>query len=353
MLLKNVSFGVYYPGTSILHRLQGRTKLLAMVMILGALLINQFFFYGHFAPYLMALLLVACGLVASRISILEIARRMWLLMLIVLVSAVLALLIPAHVILPGNGRVLYDLPPLMLTPILLSSISLALVCLVVVYLLLSRLPIEALRRPNFRRLLRRARLVTVWIVMILGTTAVFAYLAQPPYPTPRLAYMITADTFWTSSIFVLLFLVLYPGALLLTMTTSPVALIEGLTILLTPLRWLRLPVDDFALMTLIALRFIPTLFEEFEQLLKAQAARGASFSRGSPRDRVNSGLALLVAFLRNTLRRASDLSIALDARGYQVDGRQTRLYERGFGRADFITFFMIGGLLLLAFFIPF
>ncbi|HEX7736316.1 MAG TPA: energy-coupling factor transporter transmembrane component T [Ktedonobacteraceae bacterium] len=351
MLLKNVSFGVYYPGTSFLHRLQARTKLLAMVMCLCALLIDQFFFYGHLAPYGMALLLIVCGVACSGISVLEIARRMWLLLLIVLFSAILTLLIPAHVILPGNGQVLYSLPPLMLTPALLSSVALTLAGLVVAYLLLSRLPLEALRRPKFRRGLRRARLVIVWVVLALGSTAVFAYFAQPPYPTPRLAYMITVDTFWTSSIFVLLFLVLYPGSLLLTMTTSPIALIEGLTMLLTPLRWLRLPVDDFALMTLIALRFIPTLFEEFEQLLKAQAARGASFSTGSPRDRLSSGLALLVAFLRNTLRRAADLATALDARGYQVDGHQTRLYEKRFGRADYTTFFIVGGLLLLAFWV--
>ena len=104
-------------------------------------------------------------------------------------------------------------------------------------------------------------------------------------------------------------------------------------------------------MTLIALRFIPTLFEEIEQLIKAQAARGASFSAGSPRERVRSVMALFVAFLRNTLRRASDLAIALEARGYQVDGRQTRLYEKRFTSADYLVLLCVGGLLLIAFFL--
>lgn len=349
MLLKNVSFGVYYPGTSFLHRLQARTKLLSMLMCLIALVANQFFFYGHYPPYFMALFLVGCGMACSGISVLEIWHRMWLLTMVVLIGAVLALLVPTGA--QYAGQVLYVFPPLMLTPALLISVTLTLLGLVVIYLLLTRLPVPALRHPTFRRVLKRARAVTTWLIAILGTTAVFAYLAQPPYPTPRLAYMMTNDTLWTSSIFFLLFLVLYPCSLLLTMTTSPMALIEGLTILLTPLRWLRLPVDDFSLMTLISLRFIPTLFEEFEQLIKAHAARGASFSAGSPRDRMKSVLALFVAFLRNTLRRASDLATALEARGYQVEGRQTRLYEKGFARADYLVLFVVGILLLATFFI--
>lgn len=349
MLLKNVSFGVYYPGTSLLHRLQARTKLLVLLMCLATLLIDQFFFAGNFVPYLMALFVVVCGVACSGISFLEIARRMWLLTLIVLFTALLALLVPAKV--SYAGHTLYTLPPLMLTQSLLVSVVLVLVCLVVIYLLLTRLPVVALRNTHFQRLVERARTVTVWLVVILATTALYAYFAQPSYPTPRLAYMITHDTFWTSGILFLLFLVLYPCSLLLTMTTSPVALIEGLTMLMTPLRWLRLPVDDFALMTLIALRFIPTLFEEIEQLIKAQAARGASFSAGSPRDRVRSVLALFIAFLRNTLRRASDLAIALEARGYQVDGRQTRLYEKRFTRSDYLVLLIVGALLLAAFFL--
>ncbi|HEY0755102.1 MAG TPA: energy-coupling factor transporter transmembrane component T [Ktedonobacteraceae bacterium] len=351
MLLKNVSLGAYYPGTSLLHRLQARTKLLVVLMCLGALLIDQFFFYGHIGPYLMALALILCGVAFSRISVLEIARRMWLLTLIVLFGALLSLLIPTHVIPVSDGQVLYILPPLLLTPVFLSSLALVLLGLMAVYLLLAHLPVAAWRQPGFRRKLRQTRLVIIWVLAILGTTALFAYFAQPPYPTPRLAYMITVDTLWTSSIFFLLFLVLYPSSLLLTMTTSPVALIEGVTMLMAPLRWLRLPVDDFALMTLIALRFMPTLFEEFEQLLKAQAARGASFSSGSPRERMRSGLALFIAFLRNTLRRASDLAIALDARGYQVNGQQTRLYEKRFTRVDYLVLLVVGVCLLLAFFL--
>ncbi len=350
MLFKNVSFGIYYPGTSLLHRLQARTKLLVLLMCLVALVIDQVFFKGNFVPYLMALLLVMCGVTVSGISFGEIGRRMWLLTLIVLSGALLALFVPAGVTY-ARGTVLTTLPILLFTPTLLRGVVLVLMGLVVCYLLLTRLPLAALRNPRFRRVLIRVWVAIIRLGVFLGIAVLFAYLAQPAYPTPRLAYIVTQDTFWTSSIFFLLFLVLYPCSLLLTMTTSPIALIEGLTLLMTPLRWLRLPVDDFALMTLIALRFIPTLFEEIEQLIKAQSARGASFTTGSPRDRVRGILSLLVIFLRTTLRRASDLSIALEARGYQVDGRQTRLYEKSFASIDYLVLGVVGGLLVIAFFI--
>src|SRR5438045_5447428 len=126
--------------------------------------------------------------------------------------------------------------------------------------------------------------------------------------------VITYDTVWLLMTLFTVFLLLYALSLLLTMTSTPAALIEGMSILLTPLRWLRLPVDDFALMTLIALRFIPTLFEEIEQLVKAQASRGADYSHGTLRERGQSMVALFVPLLQGVLPRAADLALAREAR---------------------------------------
>lgn len=345
MLLRNVSLGTYYPGASLLHRLQARTKLILMlVLVVGLVIAGRF--YWDFTPYLVAIFLTICGVACSGASFREIGRRIWLLSLIVVFSTLLGLFAPAGA--KYAGQRLYVLPPLLLTPALLLGVALVLGILVGAYLFLALAPFPAWRRSNFRRRLRRVRMVAVFLAIVLGSTALYAYFSQPAQASPRLAYMITNDSVWFSGIFLALFLVLYPCSLLLTMTTSPMALIEGLTMLMTPLRWLRLPVDDFALMTLVALRFIPTLLEEIEQLVKAQAARGASFSSGSLRERARSMLALFVPFLRNTLRRASDLATALDARGYQVDGHQTRLYEKKLARVDYLVILFAGGLLLVA-----
>ncbi|GER92208.1 hypothetical protein KDW_63700 [Dictyobacter vulcani] len=133
----------------------------------------------------------------------------------------------------------------------------------------------------------------------------------------------------------MVFLVLYSFSTILTMTTSPIALIEGLTLLLSPLRYLKLPIDDFALMILLALRFIPTLLDEADQLMKAQAARGADMMHGTLRERFQSLTIFFVPLVQGTLRRASELATALEARGYHDEGQRTRLYEKNLSRIDY------------------
>ena len=153
--------------------------------------------------------------------------------------------------------------------------------------------------------------------------------------------LITAESVWLAGRLVVTLLSLYALALLMTMTTSPVALIEGLTRLLGPLRRLRLPVDEFALMALLALRFVPTLGAEIETLVKAQLARGADFAHGPPRERVQSLAALIVPVFQAVWRRAEALATALDARGYAADARPTPLYETRLGQLDYAALAVI------------
>jgi energy-coupling factor transport system permease protein len=157
-------------------------------------------------------------------------------------------------------------------------------------------------------------------------------------------YLITYSGVWVLMTFFVALIVLYVCSLLLTMTTSPVALVEGLTMLLSPLRRLKLPVDDFALMCLIALRFMPTLLEEVEQLIKAQTSRGADMTRGTIRERLQSLAMLFIPLMQGVLRRAAELATALEARGYEVEGRQTFLHETSFGLADYVV---LGGLVVV------
>jgi energy-coupling factor transport system permease protein len=104
-------------------------------------------------------------------------------------------------------------------------------------------------------------------------------------------------------------------------------------------------------MALIALRFVPTLLEELEQLIKAQTSRGADLASGTLRERLQSLVMLFVPLMQGVLRRASELATALEARGYQVQGEQTFLHETAFGWLDYfvlvtVVLVMIGALLL-------
>ncbi len=339
MLFKNISLGVYYPGDSLLHRLQARTKLLLLLALVVALVIAGHS-YWDFTPYLVAFALVLLGVACSGIGWREIGRRIWLLLLIVSVSSLLALLIPFAV---GDGsKPFYILPTLVLSGTFLLGGWLLLGGLFLAGLA-PRLLSPYVRGITGRVFLRRIHLVAVWSLLFYVPLFVSALFF--PIGT-KLIYMITYDSFWYTGIFLLGFLILYPLSLLLTMTTSPIALIEGLTMLLAPLRKLRLPVDDFALMTLLALRFVPTLIEEIEHLVRAQAARGATFRANSLGTSIKNALALIIPFMRNTLRRAADLAIALEARGYQVTDQQTRLHETKLSWRDYLALLFVCGLLL-------
>ncbi|KMM36080.1 energy-coupling factor transporter transmembrane component T family protein [Guptibacillus hwajinpoensis] len=113
----------------------------------------------------------------------------------------------------------------------------------------------------------------------------------------------------------LLFLIMITS--LLTLTTTPIDITVGIETLLGPMKKIGLPVHEFALMMSIALRFIPTLLEETEKIMKAQSARGAQFSTGPIKERLKSIVPLLVPLFVSAFKRAEDLAMAMEARGYR------------------------------------
>jgi energy-coupling factor transport system permease protein len=121
---------------------------------------------------------------------------------------------------------------------------------------------------------------------------------------------------------------------LLTATTAPVALADGIEDLLSPLRRLRFPAHEVAMMMTIALRFIPTLHEEAQKITKAQAARGAHFSDGGPIRRVRAMLPVLVPLTIGAFRRADELAEAMESRGYRGGEGRTRYRELRFRARD-------------------
>ncbi|EKP94879.1 energy-coupling factor transporter transmembrane component T family protein [Thermaerobacter subterraneus] len=128
-------------------------------------------------------------------------------------------------------------------------------------------------------------------------------------------------------------LLLVAAASLLTLTTSPIALTDGLEALLRRLGR-RVPAHELAMMMTIALRFIPTLAEEADRIMKAQLARGARFHRGGPVQRLRALVPLLVPLFVSAFRRADDLALAMEARGYRGGAGRTRYRELRPGRAD-------------------
>lgn len=121
----------------------------------------------------------------------------------------------------------------------------------------------------------------------------------------------------------LLFLVIFTS--LLTLTTTPIEITDGLETLLHPLKRIRVPVHEFALMMSIALRFIPTLLEEAEKIIKAQSARGVEFTSGPIKERMKAIVPLLIPLFVSSFKRAEDLALAMEARGYRGGDGRTKL----------------------------
>ncbi len=134
----------------------------------------------------------------------------------------------------------------------------------------------------------------------------------------------------------LLFLV--TGTSILTLTTSPIALTDGIEMLLKPLEAIRFPSHELAMMMTIALRFIPTLLEETDKIMKAQMARGADFESGNLIQRAKSLIPLLVPLFVSAFRRADDLAMAMEARCYRGGDSRTRMKIFTMGHLDIVAF---------------
>lgn len=123
----------------------------------------------------------------------------------------------------------------------------------------------------------------------------------------------------------LVFLILFSS--LLTYTTSPIVLTDGIEQLLNPFKRIGVPAHELAMMMTIALRFIPTLLEETDRIMKAQAARGADFMTGSLMKRAKNMIPILVPLFISAFRRADDLATAMEARCYRGGENRTRLHK--------------------------
>ena len=133
-------------------------------------------------------------------------------------------------------------------------------------------------------------------------------------------------------------LMLISGTFLLTYTTSPISLTDGLESLLGPLKVFRLPVHELSMMMCIALRFIPTLIEETDKIMSAQKARGADFETGSLLQRVKALVPILVPLFISAFRRADELATAMECRCYQGGEGRTKMKILHFTYFDFVAY---------------
>lgn len=166
------------------------------------------------------------------------------------------------------------------------------------------------------------------ILVILVLTALINMFLTPGTVLYTLGPLkITKEGLRLAGFMVLRLVFLIVGTSLLTLTTSPIQLTDGIESLLGPLKKIGVPAHELAMMMTIALRFIPTLIDETDRIMKAQMARGADFESGNIINRAKSLIPLLVPLFISSFRRADDLAMAMEARCYRGNTNRTRMKQ--------------------------
>ena len=256
MALKDITLGQYFPGNSLVHRLDPRTKILAVILYIVAL-----FLANSLLTYAIMFGILALSVGISTVPVKSLVRGMKPVVFILAFTAILNLFYT-----PGE-HVLFQ----------------------------------------------------VWIF-----TATWEGVLNAFYMVIRI-------------------LMLIAGTFLLTYTTSPILLTDGLESLLGPLKRIRVPVHELAMIMSIALRFIPTLIEETDKIMSAQRARGADFESGNLVQRAKALIPLLVPLFISAFRRADELATAMECRCYHGGEGRTRLRQLRYAGRDWaaLLFFLL------------
>ena len=258
-MLKDITLGQFFPGASIIHRLDPRTKLVMLVVYIVALFTAQSWIsYGIMFAFL------AMCIAISHIRLKSIVRGLKPMVVILVLTGVLNVFLTA-------GETVW---------------------------------------------------LHFWIITVTKEGVV------------RAVFMISR------------ILMLVAGTFLLTYTTSPIALTDGLESLMNPLKKLHFPVHEISMMMCIALRFIPTLIEETDKIMSAQKARGADFESGNLMQRVKALVPILIPLFAGAFRRADELATAMECRCYHGGEGRTKMKLLRYKRLDLLVYGV--GVVLLA-----
>ncbi|MBO5757898.1 MAG: energy-coupling factor transporter transmembrane protein EcfT [Clostridia bacterium] len=193
-------------------------------------------------------------------------------------------------------------------------------------LITSALLLIFISRVPLKTVLRSLRLI---VFVLLFTVAINIFMTKDADTDPLFSYWIFE--IYTKGLYSALFIairilcMIIGTCMLLTYTTTPIALTDALERLLSPLRYIKLPVHEFSMMMSIALRFIPTIMEEAEKIMAAQKARGAGFTEGNLIKRIKSLIPILIPLFASVFRRAFELATAMTCRCYRGGDGRTRM----------------------------
>ena len=183
------------------------------------------------------------------------------------------------------------------------------------------------------------------LLFIMVFTAFFNIFWTKGTSEPLVSFWIIKiykEGLWFAAVMILRVACILAGtSVILTYTTSPISLTDGLERILAPLKKIKLPVHEFAMMMTIALRFIPTLIEETDKIMNAQKARGADFNSGGLIKRAKALLPVLIPLFASSFRRAGELATAMECRCYRGDNGRTRMTKLKYTSVDLVILLLM------------
>ncbi|MCD8015717.1 MAG: energy-coupling factor transporter transmembrane protein EcfT [Lachnospiraceae bacterium] len=188
------------------------------------------------------------------------------------------------------------------------------------------------------------------IIMLLMITVIFnLFLVQGTVVVKFWVFQITVEGIKTAVSMAIRLIYLIIGSSVMTLTTTPNDLTDGMEKALSPLKKVRVPVHEIAMMMSIALRFIPILMEETDKIMKAQQARGADFESGNLIQKAKNMVPLLVPLFISAFRRANDLAMAMEARGYHGGEGRTKMRPLVYKGRDKAAYLVLLGYFVIMF----
>lgn len=184
------------------------------------------------------------------------------------------------------------------------------------------------------------------ILLLVVITALLNLFMTPGEEMLRYGFLkITKEGIFMASKMATRIILLIIGSSVLTLTTTPTVMTGGLELLLSPLKKIEIPISVFVMMISIALRFIPTLIDETDKIIKAQTSRGADFENKNPFKRIKAMIPILIPLFVSAFRRADDLAVAMECRCYNADCRRTSYRRFKFGKYDLYA--LIGAIVFI------
>lgn len=231
-------------------------------------------------------------------------------------------------------------PRVKLVGTILYLVSLFLFNEAAVFLLAAIFLVTVIKLSNvpFKYMVRGLRAI---LVLLLITSAFQLFLTQGEPIVVVWKLTITKEGLTGAVLVAVRLVFLIIGSSLMTLTTTPNQLTDAMEKLLEPLKKIKVPIHEFAMMMSIALRFIPILMEETDKIMKAQMARGADFDSGSLMNKVKAMVPLLVPLFVSAFRRANDLAMAMEARCYQGGGNRTKMKPLKYQKRDILAYMIL------------